>query len=110
MTFFFFVKPVKDSLSVHEQIRFPMIVNRPNEISDKHDVVRPDRPAQQRHLSLRRSSVSLFVIASDAGTHEIFPCVISTTSARNDMIYGQGNIGTAAVLAPMTIATKNVLS
>jgi len=43
ITFFVFVKPVRNSLysicSIHEEIRLPPVIDCPDEIPDEHNVV-----------------------------------------------------------------------
>lgn len=57
-----------------------------------------------------RRSVSLLIVAPYAGTYEVLPYVRTATSARNDMIDGQRDIRTAAILAAVPVAAKDVFS
>ena len=95
--------------SVHEQIRFPSIVNASDEVTDEHDMVWTDRLPQQIHHRFSGQTIPLFVIAANARRHEIFPTVFAAASARDHMIDRERNIYTATILTAMTIAPKDVL-
>ena len=59
--------------SVHEQIRFPSIVNASDEVTDEHDMVWTDGFPQQVHHRLAGQTIPLLVIAPNTRRYEILP-------------------------------------
>jgi len=96
--------------SIHEQVRFPPFINLTDIMTDEHEVVGSHRFAQQFHMRLIGSSVTLAVVAIDARGHEVLPGIFSRLRFGHHMVDGQRHITPTAVLAPVTISTKNVFA
>lgn len=96
--------------SIHEQVRLPPFINLADVMTDEHEVVGSHRFSQHSHLRLFGSPVALAVIAFDARGHEIFPGIFSRLRFGHHVVDGQRHITPAAVLAPVTVSTKNVLA
>lgn len=63
--------------------------------------------AEQRHLRFARGTVAFFVVAAVAGGYEVFPGVIASPAARDDVIDGEV-AGTAAILTLVAVALEHV--
>lgn len=96
--------------SIHEQVRFPPLINLTDIMADEHEVVGSHGFAQQSHMRLFGSSVALAVVAMDARGHEILPGIFSRLRSGHQVVDGQWHLSPTAVLAPMTISTKNVFA
>jgi hypothetical protein len=109
----FFAGFLNDLISdhlVHKQIRLPPVVDRTNEMSNKHYVVRPNRFSHELHACFRGSTISFSVVAGYARTDQVLPRVGSSTSFRYNVVYREGFIGSSAVLAAMIVASQDVLA
>jgi hypothetical protein len=89
--------------SIHEQVRFPMIVDVTYKVSDEHYMVGTNRFTEECHLSLVQSQISLFIIAVDTSRHQILPGVGSSFGFWNDVIYCKCKIRSSAVLASVSV-------
>ncbi len=96
-------------MSIHEQVRFPPIVDGSHKVTDKHHMIRPDRLPEERHLGLRRSSIPLLIVAAHTRANEILPGFFPSACFGNNMIHGQRNVSAAAILAFVAVAAKDVL-
>jgi len=62
----------------------------------------------QPHARLIGRSISLEIVAADAGRNQVFPTVRAADGSRDDMIDGYGQRGGAAVLATVSVAAEYV--
>jgi hypothetical protein len=69
---------------------------------------RPARLADQGHGSLPRSAIGLADVAGQTSRGHILPAVAATPAAGNHMIDREGGAGTAAVLAGVIVAVKDI--
>ena len=79
-------------------------------MTDERHVIRPEWGTTERHERFVGKPVSLLVVASNACAHEILPFVFAAARAGNHVIDCQREIGPAAVLAPVIIASEYILS
>jgi len=87
-----------------------MFIHTANEMSDKHHMIRPYWLALQRYMGFTGRTIALPVVAIDARAHEVFPRVKATTGSRRNVVHGECDIGFAAILASMAIATQDVFA
>ncbi|MBF8247443.1 MAG: hypothetical protein HW374_243 [Bacteroidetes bacterium] len=87
-----------------------MFIHTANEMSDKHHMIRPYWLPLQGYMSFTGRAIALPVVAIDARAHEVFPRVKATTGSRRNVVHGECDIGFAAILAPMAIATQDILT
>jgi hypothetical protein len=67
------------------------------------------RDGTQFHAGFVQSTVTFLVIASDARSDKIFPCVFPSKGFRLYMVDSERGAGASAVLAAVSIATKHIL-
>lgn len=72
-------------------------------------MIRSHRPPQKLQVCFLRRPVSFPVITLNTGGDEVFPCILAKPGSGDDVIDGQGGIGTAAILTAMSIAAQDVL-
>lgn len=87
-----------------------MVVNRTDEMTNEHDMIRTNRPAFELHVCFAGGSISLSIIAAYTSGHQILPRFVSAMSARNNVIDSQGYIRPAAILTLVTVAAKDVFA
>ena len=75
---------------------------------DERDMVRFKRLAAQIHFNFMREPVAFLIVAFDAGADHIFPRIIPSFGSRRNVIDREGQIGTAAVLAPVVIPAQYI--
>ena len=90
--------------------RLPALINGPDEMPNERNVVWLHRFPQEFHVRVFGRAVSFLIVAFDAGCHEVFPRIFSQSCLRENMVDRQRNISPAAILAPVSITAKNVLS
>jgi len=73
-------------------------------------MIGPDRPPSQHHLRFVRCLASLDVIAPNAGADQIFPRILPAAAFWHDVIDGQRNARSTAILAAVAIAAEDILS
>ena len=79
-------------------------------MSNESDVVRSAGGRNQFHPGFIRSTVTLPVVASHACADEVLPRLFSAARLGHDMIDGEWKISATAVLTPVAVASKNILS
>ena len=92
----------------HKKIRLPILIHAACELPKERHMIRANGTARQNHLRLIRSLAALYIIASNASAHQIFPRILAAPAFRHDMIDRQGNARCAAILAPVTIPPKDI--
>lgn len=95
---------------IHKQIGLPAFVYISDEMANKRHVVRPHRPAHQRHLRFIRRSITLAVVARNARGDQILPGILSSMRLRHNVIDRERHIAPTTVLTPMVVTTENVLT
>jgi hypothetical protein len=73
-------------------------------------MIRADGPAREHHLRFVRRPAAFDVIAPKARAHQIFPGILTAAAFRHDVIDGERNARSTAILAPMAIAPQDILS
>ena len=82
----------------------------PDEVADEGYVVRFHRLPEELHLSIVRRAVSLFIVTLHTRGDKIFPGILPRFCLWEDVIDSEGNIGSTAVLATMTVASEDIFS
>ncbi len=70
-----FTEEQSEQMSVHKKILLPFTFDCPGKLPDEGDVVRAEWAEPQIHAGFFRGTIAFFVVALDAGTDEIFPCI-----------------------------------
>lgn len=100
----------RGDVSVHEEVRLPVIVHRTDKMPKKHDMIRPNGASLQDHVGLMRRTITLSIVAGNACGNQILPCISSSAGAGQDVIHRQHNVRLAAVLTRMAVTSQDVLS
>jgi hypothetical protein len=95
---------------IHEEIRFPPFVDIANKVTNEGNVIGFHRFSHQFHMRFIRRAVPFVVIAGNTGCNEIFPRFLSPPCSWTDMVYSQREISSAAILAPVTVASKDIFT
>ena len=77
---------------------------------DECDVIRAHRLPPEEHRCLVRRPVAFPVVALHACTDEVLPRVLSPAREREHVVYRQGEVGPAAVLAAVPVTPEDILS
>lgn len=64
----------------------------------------------QAHAGFVGCAITFFVVALHACAREIFPCVVATARAGDDVIHREWWAGLAAIVAAHAVAAQNVLA
>ena len=95
---------------MEKEVGFPPLVERAHDMPDECYVIRAHRFPPEEHRCLVGRSVPLPVVALHACTDEVLPCVLSPARKREDVVYRQGQIGPAAILAAVSVTPEDILS
>lgn len=77
---------------------------------EEEHVVRLLGRCDQAHVGFIGSAIAFFVVALHTCAREIFPRVVATARAGDDVIYCEWWTGLAAIIAAHAIATEDVLA
>ncbi len=91
-----------------EKVGFPLIVDNTTKVFDKRYMRRFAWCPGQLHLCLFRCAAALSVVAADASTYQIFPCVASSSGLGHNVINCERRSARTAVLATAVVAPDNI--
>ncbi len=96
--------------SIHKQIRAPAVGGQSGGLANECDSAGTFGWALETQSGLLWGAMPFFTVAGRAGGYQVFPGVLATFAARDNMIESQIRSAGAAVLAAMIVSEEQVFT